>query len=118
MTQSKNNLDVHELLDFDEVISDTDYTVPPASTISVSLDDTSGTFTLSDIISDVSTITLDNNTIDWSYTDNRIDPTRVEKMCKHYPALEKAWQNFFSIYKMVDQDYKGNYEDLDDDIPF
>ena len=44
------------------------------------------------------------------YTNSLIDPTRVEKMCKEYPALRKAWDNFYSIYKMVDQDYKGNIE--------
>ena len=43
--------------------------------------------------------------------------TRVNEMCKHYPALNKAWENFKTIYKMVDQDYKGNFED-DDEIPF
>jgi hypothetical protein len=49
--------------------------------------------------------------------DNSIDPDRVEKMSEHYPALKKAWENFYSIYKMVDQDYKGNYE-KDEEIPF
>lgn len=42
---------------------------------------------------------------------------RINEMCKHYPALDKAWKNFKTIYKMVDQDYKGNFED-DDEIPF
>ena len=46
-----------------------------------------------------------------------IDPSRVETMCDHYPGLRKAWNNFYSIYKMVDQDYKGNYE-YDDEVPF
>ena len=41
---------------------------------------------------------------------NKIDPDRVVKMCEHYPALKKVWENFYSIYKMVDQDYKGNFE--------
>ena len=31
----------------------------------------------------------------------------VEQMCKEYPALEKAFENFKTIYKMVEQDYKG-----------
>jgi hypothetical protein len=46
-----------------------------------------------------------------------IDPTRVEAMCEHYPALKKSWDNFYSIYKMVDQDYKGNHE-KEEEIPF
>jgi len=35
----------------------------------------------------------------------------VEGMCKEYPALEKAFENFKTIYKMVEQDYKGKKED-------
>lgn len=34
----------------------------------------------------------------------------VQDMCKHYPALEKALENFKTVYKMVEQDYKGNHE--------
>ena len=52
-----------------------------------------------------------------SILDNMVDPERVVKMSEHYPALAKAWENFYSIYKMVDQDYKGNYEN-NDEIPF
>jgi hypothetical protein len=48
---------------------------------------------------------------------NKIDPARVQKMCEEYPALKKAWDNFYSIYTMVDQDYRGNYE-VEDDNPF
>tara|TARA_B100001057_G_scaffold371212_1_gene375258 strand:- start:847 stop:1206 length:360 start_codon:yes stop_codon:yes gene_type:complete len=39
---------------------------------------------------------------------------KINDMCKHYPALAKAYENFRTIYKMVDQDYKGNHEDKDD----
>ena len=42
----------------------------------------------------------------------------VNAMCNHYPALAKAYENFKTIYKMVEQDYKGNYEDNGDNIPF
>ena len=85
--------------------------------------DSSYTITLNtDSEPDNSTITLtdpnDTNTvtIDWDF-ENKIDPERVEKMCKQYPALRNAWDKFHSIYKMVDQDYKGNYE-YEDEIPF
>lgn len=37
----------------------------------------------------------------------------VKDMCKHYPALEKALENFKTVYKMVEQDYKGNHENND-----
>ena len=41
----------------------------------------------------------------------------VNAMCSYYPALAKAYENFKTIYKMVEQDYKGNHEDKND-IPF
>lgn len=41
---------------------------------------------------------------------------KVEEMCKEYPALEKAYENFKTIYKMVEQDYIGKKKD--DDPPF
>ena len=71
------------------------------------------TFNMSDItIGTDNTITLDPGSSGEVYNilDNFIDPDRVEKMCKEYPALKKSWENFHAIYKMVDQDYKGNYE--------
>ena len=80
-------------------------------TVDVSNDSSGITLNLDDYTTD--TINLDN--ISWDLG-NKIDPDRVERMCKHYPALQKAWDNFHAIYKMVDQDYKGNFED--DDIPF
>lgn len=64
------------------------------------------------------TINWDNFTADVLWKDKLPDPARVEKMCRHYPALEKAYENFKSIYKMVEQDYKGNHEDKDDTLPF
>ena len=44
--------------------------------------------------------------------------TKINNMCKHYPALAKAYENFKTIYKMVEQDYKGNHEEEDNDVPF
>lgn len=41
----------------------------------------------------------------------------INDMIKHYPSLAKAYENFKTIYKMVEQDYKGNHEDKND-IPF
>jgi hypothetical protein len=67
-------------------------------------------------LSSVSTDSYDLSNISWDLG-NKIDPSRVEKMCEHYPALKKAWDNFYAIYKMVDQDYKGNIEP-DEEIPF
>ena len=68
-------------------------------------------------------INLDWNNIVFEKTifqDCMPDLADVEQMCKEYPALEKAFENFKTIYKMVEQDYKGKKKagELDDDIPF
>jgi len=100
--------------------------------ITINLDDTYGTTTTywaGDSVTDVvysgsndGTFTIDNNTIDigWIYNNMNIDTTEVERMCKEYPALEKVWRNFKSVYDMVRQDYEGKKKagEIDDDIPF
>ena len=77
-----------------------------------------------------STITLTGTTNDdLTYTfdttyageyDKYIDPQQVENMCEEYPALQKVWRNFKSLYDMTLQDYKGKQKagELDDEIPF
>jgi hypothetical protein len=35
----------------------------------------------------------------------------VEKMCEEYPGLAKAFENFKTVYKMVEQDWKGKMKD-------
>lgn len=79
-----------------------------------------GTYTLD--INDLTTDTIDlsNITSDWKFTNNSIDPNEVDRMCKEYPALEKVWRNFKSVYDMVKQDYEGKKKagEIDDDIPF
>ena len=36
---------------------------------------------------------------------------KVEEMCKEYPALEKAYENFKVIYRMVEQDWIGKQKE-------
>lgn len=36
---------------------------------------------------------------------------KVEDMCKEYPGLKKAYENFKSVYKMVHQDWQGKQND-------
>jgi len=43
---------------------------------------------------------------------------KINNMCKHYPALAKAYENFKTIYNMVEQDYIGNHEESDNEIAF
>ena len=39
------------------------------------------------------------------------DVDTVNAMCNEYPALAKAYENFQTVYKLVEQDYKGKKED-------
>ena len=145
MTQSKKNdndstftIDVGDLK-LDDVIDMDD------DTITINLDDTYSTTTTYWAGDSVTDIVLDNGatgafTIDTSTTDtidigdwklsgdfgiidNSIDPKKVERMIKHYPALRKVWENFNSVYEMCKQDYEGKIkageiDEFDDDIPF
>ena len=54
------------------------------------------------------------------FADTLPDIHRVEEMCKIYPALAKAYEQFKLIYKMIEQDYKGKLkeEGFEDDVPF
>ena len=72
-----------------------------------------GTFT-------IDTSTMDTVGLDWIYERHSLSISEVESMCKEYPALEKVWRNFKSVYDMVKQDYEGkkNAGEIDDDIPF
>ena len=90
----------------------------------------------SSTISDITTATIDTSLIsldgditltideDSTFTigykdfqDKMPDITKVHNMCGYYPALQKAYENFKSIYQMVEQDYIGNYQE-EDELPF
>jgi len=115
MTQSKDNSPITitiedneyttcgPVIDTNNIMSSTWSDSPPYN---VSLNSTIGDLTF--------------DTSEYIYTDDRISPDRVESMCKEYPALDKVWRNFKSVYDMCYQDYKGKLKErgLDDDIPF
>ena len=131
MTQSKktdfeSTINIDEL-DLSGLLED--------DTITINLDDTYGTTTTywaGNSISDItisgasdSSYTIDTSTmnavgLDWIYERHSLSISEVENMCKEYPALEKTWRNFKSMYDMVKQDYQGKKDagELDDDIPF
>lgn len=126
MTQSNDNndyvftLDGGETIDLSGIIDTTDdYTLDISSISSASMANNVYTITGSS-----DTITIGNTDIntDWVFDTgfNNINPSEVERMCKEYPALEKVWRNFKSVYDMVKQDYDGKVKagELDDDIPF
>jgi hypothetical protein len=36
---------------------------------------------------------------------------QVQEMCKEYPGLERAYENFKTAYALVEQDWKGKQSD-------
>lgn len=77
---------------------------------------------------DISSLTADTIDINWDsignitlkptmWEDCMPDPQKLKKMCEQYPALEKVYENFKTVYSMVEQDWKGNYDE-DDELPF
>ena len=57
---------------------------------------------------DISTITLN---IPVEFEDEMPSVAKVEDMCKDYPALEKAYENFKTVYKLVRQDWQGRQDE-------
>ena len=119
MDGTSETIDLSGIIDTtgDIVINFDDYTMN--TTYAANSSYISDTISISD-----GTVTLDTYSTDWlnnTYTnDTRIDPDEIERMCKEYPALNKVWRNFKSVYDMCKQDYKGKIKagELDDDIPF
>ena len=115
MTQSKD--DNEYTIDLSNMNGTTD-----TITITGGIDMDSSWISIGDIIA--STIDIDSITTDtidigsWNLSGDfdGIYPSEVEKMCKEYPALEKVWRNFKSVYDMVKQDYEGKKKsgDIDD----
>ena len=76
-------------------------------------DITTSTIDIDSIISD------DQITFDWEnikitptlWTETLPDVDTLSAMCNEYPALAKAYENFKTVYKLVEQDYKGKQED-------
>ena len=57
---------------------------------------------------------IDGITLDSSYVefeDTMPEVAKVEDMCKDYPALAKAYENFKTIYAMVHQDWVGRQKE-------
>ena len=79
----------------------------------ITINSTSDTFTLTNDIVDFGNVNVSSS---YSYgyeafRDCLPSLYEVESMCKEYPALQKAYENFRTIYKMVEQDYKGKQDD-------
>ena len=119
MTQSKDDNDIVILtgssdpytITFDDNMAGT----TSISTDSLTITDSDYTFTLDDTINidDIISGTTVNTGFGTEWIDHLPAMSVVKDMCQHYPALEKALENFKTVYKMVEQDYKGNHQDND-----
>lgn len=74
------------------------------STISIDISDHSW-ISINDTI-DLSNITFDRV----MFEDRMPDPEELKQMCEEYPALEKAYENFKTVYKLVHQDWRGKQD--------
>ena len=89
----------------------TDNLTITTSSLTGTIDTISPTYTLSD---DQLSFNYDNiNIVPTLWTETLPDVYTVNDMCKEYPALAKAYENFQTVYKLVEQDYKGKKEDKD-----
>jgi hypothetical protein len=71
------------------------------------------------ITGDSGSIDLNNITIvePVEFEDQMPSVAKIEDMCKEYPGLEKAYENFKTVYKMVHQHWRGK-QDSDEDTLF
>jgi|SaaInlV_125m_DNA_1040241.scaffolds.fasta_scaffold01097_20 hypothetical protein len=118
MTQLKNDeiyINIDDI-DFTDLDLDTTFTISTDNTDTLS---TSNIWSWDSTNS--TTITLNEDTT-YRYPKyrNELDEKQIESMCKQYPALEKVWRNFKSVYDLVQQDYKGKQKvgEIEDDNPF
>ena len=115
MTQSKDDTITIDL---------SGYTTDPYSSVitSSNLDSIttiSGISTSTVNINDITTSLDDQISFDFDnikivptlWTETLPDVDTVNAMCNEYPALAKAYENFQTVYKLVEQDYKGKKED-------
>lgn len=121
MTQSKDEDITFDLSDITLSI-DEDY-ILDSDTVTVNMNDYVGD-TID--ISSITTTTINDSTWDTltgitfdrvMFEDDMPDPQEIKRMCEEYPALEKVYENFKTIYKMVEQDWKGK-NDNDEEFPF
>ena len=99
-----------------------DYTMDSSGSV-ISSSDFDGITTISGISTSTGSTYRVDDQISFNFDDILITPTlwtetlpdvdTVNDMCNKYPALAKAYENFQTVYKLVEQDYKGKKEDED-----
>ena len=118
MTQSKKSdeisLEDNIILDLSKQISDEiddsiiiNLNETYGATTSYHYDTNIGSITISGAASTAYTVGGIDTITSWSFEDKRIDPDEITRMSKEYPALEKVWDKFKSLYDMCKQDYEG-----------
>jgi hypothetical protein len=114
MTQSKDDTITIDLSDY---TMDSNSSFITSSSMDSSYTITSSsidTINISDILSSDDNISFDWDNISITptlWTEALPDVDTVNAMCEQYPALAKAYENFKTVYKLVEQDYKGKQED-------
>ena len=117
MMQSKDESTINiEELDLSGIMEDNTITITTDSKYTFDINDlTVDTIDISSI--STSTITLDDthwaDGITWEqieFEDKMPSVAKVEDMCNNYPALEKAYENFKTVYKLVHQDWQGRQD--------
>ena len=95
------------------------YTTP---TIDINSISTTSSSTIDSSHLTVNTSTIGTHTFDDNYTftstyespiefeDEMPSMSVVNGMCSEYPTLKTAYEKFKTVYKMVEQDYKGKIE--------
>ena len=102
---------------FYNMADSTMYYTTPQGTINTITLDTSDTINTSSWTGPNSTYTIDNTSV-WDtyqgyfrnlkeFEDTMPDLTKVKEMCKMYPALDKAFENFKAIYDLTKDDYEA-----------
>ena len=109
-----NNHDLY----FDTTANTMYYTNPQGTISTITLDSSSTVDTSMWTNSNLSTYTVDNNALNeyWAqindfkfkeFIDVMPDLTKIEEMCKMYPAMEKAFENFKAVYNLTKDDYEA-----------
>ena len=96
-------------MDNDEYVIDISTMDGYASTITVNASTLSTNYNIGwNGLVDVDGITISEPV---EFEDEMPSVAKVEDMCRDYPALEKAYENFKTVYKLVRQDWQGKQDE-------
>lgn len=88
--------------------------------ITINIDDyVTSTINISTISLDEEVVFNSDTTFDWGnititpveFEDCMPDVAKVEDMCRDYPAMAKAYENFKTVYKLIDQHWIGRQKE-------